>query len=63
MTSTISQTTSCLLPRAELSSLQRSEMFQLLSDHFAGVNREQFGHDLQEKNWIILLERNGRMVG
>jgi hypothetical protein len=63
MTSTTSETTTCLFQRTELSSQQRTEMFKLLSDHFVGVSREQFEVDLQEKNWIILLKRKGRIVG
>ncbi|HUA64529.1 MAG TPA: GNAT family N-acetyltransferase [Alphaproteobacteria bacterium] len=38
-------------------------MFELLSEHFDGVTRPQFQRDLAEKNWVILLERDGRLVG
>ena len=58
-----SETTSCLLKRTELGSQQRTEMFELLSEHFVGVDREQFEQDLHEKNWIILLQRNGHLAG
>ncbi|HEY4415604.1 MAG TPA: hypothetical protein VGO57_07930 [Verrucomicrobiae bacterium] len=51
------------LPRAELSAGQRDEMFALLSRHFAGVTRMQFEADLSEKTWVILLRRDGRLVG
>jgi hypothetical protein len=38
-------------------------MFELLSRHFDGVTRAQFQKDLAEENWVILLERDGRLVG
>ncbi len=52
-----------LLPRAALSASQRDEMFGLLSHHFDGVTREQFEHDLAEKNWIVEIRREGRLAG
>jgi hypothetical protein len=63
MISTQSEISSCLLPRAESTSEQRTDMFQLLSGHFEGVSRAQFDQDLEEKNWIILLQRDDRIVG
>jgi hypothetical protein len=51
------------LPRLELSLERENEMFELLSKHFDGVTRLQFQKDLAEKNWVILLERDGRLVG
>ncbi len=51
------------LPRTELSAGRQNEMFELLSKHFDGVTSAQFEADLAEKNWIILLERNSRLVG
>jgi len=51
------------LPRAELSAGQQNEMFELLSKHFAGVTSAQFEADLAEKNWVIHLKRNSRLVG
>ncbi len=63
MTSTQPQISSRLLSRAELAPLQRAAMFQLLSEHFEGLSQAQFDRDLQEKNWIVLLQRNGRLVG
>lgn len=51
------------LPRSELSLRQQEEMFALLSRHFDGVTQTQFQKDLAEKNWVILLERNSRLVG
>ncbi|HVU27010.1 MAG TPA: hypothetical protein VHG71_04655 [Verrucomicrobiae bacterium] len=50
-------------PRVKLSVSQREEMFALLSRHFEGVTRTQFEKDLIEKNWVILLERDSRLVG
>lgn len=34
----------------------RDAMYSLLSTHFEGVKREVFEADLNEKNWVILLE-------
>jgi len=63
MITTQSEISSCLLPCAKLTSQQRAAMFQLLSGHFEGVSRAQFDQDLQEKNWVILLQRDDRLVG
>ena len=52
-----------LLPRKSLSELQRSEMFSLLSRHFDGVSEAQFTRDLDEKNWVLEIRRDGRLVG
>lgn len=51
------------LPRPELGIGREHEMFELLSKHFDGVTFSQFQKDLAEKNWVILLERDGRLVG
>ncbi len=51
------------LPRSELSAEQRDEMFELLTRHFDGVTRTQFELDLLEKNWVILLQHDSRLVG
>lgn len=59
----INLTETFYLPRPELSNERENEMFELLSKHFDGVSRSQFQKDLAEKNWIILLERDGRLVG
>lgn len=63
MISAQSEISSCLLPLANLTSPQRTEMFRLLSGHFEGVGRAQFDQDLEEKNWIIRLQRDDRLVG
>lgn len=63
----MSDTVTCDLPglyaRAALTSRQRDEMFALLSQHFEGVTRSQFERDLEEKNWIVELRRDDRLVG
>lgn len=51
------------LPRAQLGPAQRAAMFALLDGHFEGVSAAQFAADLTEKSHVILLERNGRLVG
>ncbi len=63
MTGTMPQPVHGLLPRAALSGAQRDEMFALLSRHFDGVTREQFERDLAEKNWVVEIRRDGRLLG
>ena len=58
-----SENISHTLPRVELSEAQRNEMFELLAEHFDGVTRAQFESDLLEKNWVILLHHDLRLVG
>ena len=52
-----------IVPRAELGPTQTDEMFELLAQHFDGVTREHFTRDLAEKNWVVLLRRDERLVG
>lgn len=52
-----------LLPREALTSAQRDEMFALLAQHFDGVTRAQFERDLAEKNWVVEIRRDGRLLG
>lgn len=52
-----------LRPRIALSIAQRDEMFALLSQHFEGVTRAQFERDLAEKNWVVEIRRDGRLLG
>jgi hypothetical protein len=52
-----------VLPRNELSPACADEMFHLLDAHFEGVTRGQFARDLAEKNWVLLLRREARLVG
>ena len=52
-----------LLARDTLSPAQREEMFALLARHFEGVTRGQFERDLAEKNWVVEIRRDGRLLG
>lgn len=54
---------SIAMPRDEVTSAQVGEMFQLLEQHFNGVMQTQFARDLAEKNRVILLTRDERLVG
>jgi hypothetical protein len=52
-----------LLSRTALSAIQREEMFTLLTGHFSGVTRPRFERDLAEKNWVVEVRREGRLLG
>jgi hypothetical protein len=52
-----------LVPREELTASEREALFALLSAHFEGVTRDRFAADVAEKNWILLLEEDGRLRG
>lgn len=52
-----------LRPRDALTTADRAEMFSLLSKHFDGVTPEQFEHDLSEKNWVVEIRHEQRLVG
>jgi hypothetical protein len=52
-----------LVSRADLSSDEFAQMYRLLTQHFNGVTQEQFHQDTSEKNWVVLIERAGRIVG
>jgi len=52
-----------LVPRPKLMPEQKAEMFELLAQHFCGVTAEQFARDLAEKNLVLLLEREAKLVG
>jgi len=52
-----------LLARDSLSQEQRDEMYALLASHFEGVTRAQFEHDLAEKNWVVEIRRDERLLG
>jgi hypothetical protein len=56
-------TTSRLLPRSDLASADIAAMYDLLRAHFDGVTEDQFRQDLADKNWALLIERAGRLVG
>lgn len=49
--------------RDELTAADREDMVGLLDRHFEGVSREQFEEDLRQKDWVIRLIRDGRLVG
>ena len=63
MTNTMTREIPGLLPRDALTDAERDEMFALLSCHFEGVTRTQFEHDLAEKNWVVEIRRDGRLLG
>lgn len=63
MTTTSPPAIDGLLPRGGLSGAQRDEMHALLAQHFDGVTREQFERDLAEKNWVVEIRREGRLLG
>ena len=52
-----------LIARQELTPAEVAAMRRLLADHFDGVTADQFAADLAEKNWAVLVERDGRLVG
>jgi hypothetical protein len=52
-----------LVPREALGEAEREAMLALLSAHFLGVSPERFAADLAEKNWVLLLEEEGRLRG
>jgi hypothetical protein len=56
-------TTARLVARSSLSAAELGAMRRLLDAHFEGVTAEQFTADLAEKNWAVLIERGGRLVG
>lgn len=45
-----------LLPSKALSAETHERMFSLLSTYFAGVERSVFDEDLDQKNWVLLIE-------
>lgn len=46
------------LPRTELTPETIHEMFSLFSENFSQSSIELFEHDLQNKNWVILIRDN-----
>lgn len=50
-------------PRASLGAAEREEMRRLLALHFDGVTPAQFARDLDEKDWVLRIRRDGRLVG
>lgn len=51
------------VPRASLTGHERDELLALLDRHFEGVTPAQFAHDLDEKDWVLRIRRDGRLVG
>lgn len=52
-----------LVRREDLATGDRQRMEQLLGAHFEGVDSAAFARDLDEKNWVVLLEEDGRLAG
>ena len=52
-----------IVARVELTPALTNEMFQLLASHFDGVTRARFTRDLAEKNWVVVVRRDTRLVG
>lgn len=52
-----------LVPQSALTPRDRSAMFSLLDAHFKGVTPQQFHQDLEAKNWAVLIEESGELVG
>ena len=52
-----------LVRRNALTPADRDAMLDLLATYFTGVTRERFEADLAEKNWALLLEEDGRLLG
>ena len=52
-----------LVPRDDLTPAEREAMLALLDAHFLGVTPERFAADLAGKNWVLLLEDEGRLRG
>lgn len=49
--------------RLDLSAHDRTEMFALLGHYFDGVGEAQFARDLDEKDWVLRIRRDDRLVG
>ncbi|MCC6930452.1 MAG: hypothetical protein IT359_15810 [Gemmatimonadaceae bacterium] len=49
--------------RSALGASERHELFALLDRHFEGVTPVQFARDLEEKDWVLRIRREGRLVG
>ena len=50
-------------PRVELSADERREMLGLFQAHFEGVSAPQFFEDLDAKDWVLRIVRDGTLVG
>lgn len=52
-----------LVRRTDLTTAERRAMQRLLAAHFEGVTSAAFARDLDEKDWVVLLEEDGRLTG
>lgn len=53
-----------LVPVPEISLRQKKRMFDLMDAHFGNMRLENFHRDLEEKQWVLLLEGEGNgLVG
>lgn len=53
-----------LVRREELSAAAETDLYELFSRHFEGIDRVRFTADLEEKNWVLLITDDGdRLVG
>lgn len=50
-------------PRASLTDCELHEMLELFQAHFEGVSRSQFFDDMEEKDWVLRITREGALVG
>jgi hypothetical protein len=51
------------VPRADLTPDERAEMLTLMQSHFEGVQEDVFHQDLDEKDWVLRIVRDGSLVG
>ena len=49
--------------RADLTPDERAGMFALIESHFDGVREDVFARDLDEKDWVLRIVRDGTLVG
>ena len=52
-----------LVSREALSEAEEATMLALLSSHFHGVTPDRFAADLEDKNWVLLLEDESGIRG
>ena len=49
--------------RTDLTPDERAGMFALIQSHFEGVREDVFQRDLDEKDWVLRIVRDGTLVG
>ena len=59
----VASCTAHAVQRSSLSAAERDEMFALFCTHFDGGTKSQFARDLDEKDWVMRIRRDGRLVG